>query len=143
MEKQQRQKLILSIIKSQRIASQSELVQALDAHEVACTQASISRDLTDLHISKVDGIYRVPEIQPKMLNPLVGTIHIDRAGDHMIVLRTGPGSAQVAATMIDRAKISGIVGTVAGDDTIFIAVKSRDDQNAVIRDLHNLFGDLS
>lgn len=142
MEKQQRQKLILSIIKTQRISNQLELVQALEVKGVVCTQASISRDLSDLKVGKVGGAYKTPDLQPKMMSPLVGTLSVDRAGDHLIVIRTGPGSAQAAALIIDRAKIGGIVGTVAGDDTIFIAVKTRDNQNAVIKDIHKIFGDL-
>lgn len=139
MDKYQRHQLIIKLIRSARITSQSELVQQLDKYGVVSTQASASRDLSELNISKIDGAYVSQEVVNHSRSNLVDQLTVSRAGDHLVVLNTGPGAAQAAALMIDRAKMSGIVGTVAGDDTIFIAVKCRDDQNAVIRHIHGLF----
>lgn len=139
MEKEERQKNIIKILKAQRISNQGDLVAALEKKGIACTQASVSRDLAELRVVKVDGVYKTQEIKTRMAGGLVGAITIDRAGDHLIVIKGGPGSAQAAALLIDRAKLTGIVGTVAGDDTIFIAVKSSDDQRAVIKQLHKIF----
>jgi transcriptional regulator of arginine metabolism len=142
VDKQERQKIILKIIKSQRMTSQTDLVEALENKGISCTQASVSRDLAELHVLKVEGAYKVNEFRAKSLSPLVGSLSVDRAGDHLVVIRTGPGSAQAAALIIDRAKLSGIVGTVAGDDTIFIAVKNREDQTVVMKNLHSIFGEM-
>lgn len=141
MDKEERQKNLLKVLKTQRVSNQTDLVSILQKKGIPCTQASVSRDLAELRIIKVDGVYKSQEIKTRIGGGLVGAITIDRAGDHLIVIKGGPGSAQAAALVIDRAQITGIVGTVAGDDTIFIAVKSLDDQRAVIKQLHKIFLD--
>ena len=142
MDKEERQKNLLKLLKTQKISNQSDLVALLEKKGIPCTQASVSRDLAELRIVKVDGVYKPQEIKTRVAGGLVGAISIDRAGDHLVVIKGGPGSAQAAALVIDRSKLTGIVGTVAGDDTIFIAVKSSEDQRAVIRQLHKIFLDL-
>lgn len=136
--KKRRQRMIVELIKDHGVGSQQELVQHLAERGVRCTQASVSRDITELGLIKIDGVYRMSEIrspQPTLVEGLTA----EKAGDNLIVLRTGPGVAQAAALMIDRSKIPGLVGSVAGDDTIFLAVRSKEDQQSVIRFVFNLF----
>jgi len=136
--KKHRQRIIRELIHDHGVGSQQELVQQLAERGVRCTQASVSRDITELGLIKIDGVYRMPEIRSSQPT-LVEGLTAEKAGDNLIVLRTGPGVAQAAALMIDRSKIPGLIGTVAGDDTIFLAVRSKEDQQAVIRFVFNLF----
>lgn len=138
VDKGRRQRLIVEVIAEYPIANQHDLVSHLAQRGVKCTQASISRDISELGLVKIEGTYRLPEVR-KTQSGLVDGLTAEKAGDHLIVLRTGPGVAQAAALMIDRAKMSGLIGTVAGDDTIFLAVRSAEDQNAVIRQVFALF----
>lgn len=138
MDKHQRQQKITQLVRGRRIANQAELVQALEDAGIACTQASVSRDLAELGVVKTGGYYRTPQVEPGQ-SSLVDRLTVDRCGDNLVVVRTGPGHATAAALTIDKAKLPGVIGTVAGDDTIFIAVRSQDDQNRIVRRLIALF----
>jgi len=67
-------------------------------------------------------------------------VSLDQAGDSLVIARTIPGLASAVAVEIDAAKIPEIVGTIAGEDTIFIAVRNATDQRAAIKEIWNLFG---
>lgn len=138
MDKHQRQEKIAEIIRTKRIGNQQDMVAELTRRGFDVTQASVSRDLNELGAVKAEGVYRLPEVRPGQ-SQLVDRLKVDRAGDNLIIVRTGPGHAQMAALHIDKARIAGIIGTVAGDDTIFIAVRGREDQNKVVRKLYTLF----
>ncbi len=138
MDKKRRQQKIADVIRAKRMANQTELVAELKRKGIVSTQASVSRDLGELGVVKVDGAYKLPQVEAGQ-SSLVDRLTVDRAGDNLIVVRTGPGHAQMAALHIDKAKMAGIIGTVAGDDTIFIAVRSREDQNKVVRKVFTLF----
>lgn len=137
MQKEERQETILKVIAAMRISRQEDLVQALRDHGIEVTQASVSRDLEDLGIVKVKGAYAQPDRTIRQLG--IGLTSIETAGPNLIVARTYAGLASASAVRIDSAKIEEIVGTIAGDDTIFIAVKDQKDQKAVIRQLWELF----
>lgn len=139
MNKKSRQIKLATLLKEYPTGNQSELQKRLHKIGIKTTQASISRDLTELSAVKVDGVYRLPTLD-KGESTVVDRLDAERAGDNLIVLKTGPGHAAVAGVHIDRAKISEIIGTIAGDDTIFIAVASRDDQTRVIKKIFTLFG---
>jgi transcriptional regulator of arginine metabolism len=138
MGKTERQQKIADVIRAKRIRSQAELVQELERRGVTSTQASVSRDLSELGVVKVGGVYKLPQVEPGQ-SSLVDRLAVDRAGDHLLVVSTGPGHAPIAALKIDKAKIAGIVGTIAGDDTIFVAVRGRKDQSKVTRKILSLF----
>jgi transcriptional regulator of arginine metabolism len=63
---------------------------------------------------------------------------MDTVGDHLIVVKTPPGQASMLALAVDREKIPGVAGTVAGDDTFFVAVKSRSDQLPAVKHIRKL-----
>ncbi len=128
--------MILEIISSQPIATQQELAAHLSRRGIAATQSSVSRDIVKLGLTKLDGYYVAPEDAVKVGGPVVA---IDTAGDNIIVVKTEVGLAQPAALTIDRANIAEIVGTVAGDDTILIAVKNRAAQRLAINKIVKLF----
>lgn len=137
MVKADRQEAILKLIGAMRITRQSELVQVLRDHGFEVTQASVSRDLEDLGIIKIHGAYAQPERASNAFG--IGLIGIEIAGDNLIVAKTYAGLASASAVRIDAARIDEIVGTIAGDDTIFIAVKGNKEQRSVIKRLWELF----
>lgn len=137
MQKAERHQIILDLIGAMRIGRQDELVRALADRGFTVTQASVSRDLDELGIVKVNGAYAQP--QQKMDGLGVGPITVETAGPNMIVVKTAAGLASATTVRIDGAKIPGIVGTIAGDDTIFIAVNGENEQRGVIKGLWELF----
>lgn len=134
--KKRRQDKILKLIKSHSIATQQELVEKLAEHRIEATQSSVSRDIVELRLTKANGHYVAPQAAPALALP---AIEIDTAGDNLIVLKTDIGQAQLVAVKIDATNIKEIVGTLAGDDTIFIATKDRLSQHAAIKALNKLF----
>lgn len=130
--------IITEIIRSHRVANQAELQERLAAKGMDTTQSSISRDLKKLGVVKVEGFYKTPSIAPGE-STMVDRLDAVTAGDNMIVLKTGPGNANRAAVIIDRSSIPGLLGTIAGDDTIFVAVANRKEQAKVLRKIFSLF----
>ena len=98
----------------------------------------MSRDLEELGVIKQHGHYTPPRING---GPRRGLLSLDHAGDCLVIARTFPGLASAVAVEIDAAGISEIVGRIAGEDTIFIAVRDAKQQRAVIKDIWELFGD--
>lgn len=131
-----RHQKILEIINSKPVATQQELAAQLARRGFAATQSSVSRDIVKLGLTKLDGYYVSPEDAVNVEGPITA---IDTAGDNIIVVKTEVGLAQPAALTIDRANIDEIVGTVAGDDTILIAVKNAAAQRLAMKKIVKLF----
>jgi len=131
-----RHQTILEIISAQPVATQQELAMQLSRRGFAATQSSVSRDVVRLGLTKLDGYYVAPEDAVNVGGPIT---EIDTAGDNIIVVKTEVGLAQPAALTIDRATIDEIVGTVAGDDTILIAVKNAAAQRLAMKKIVKLF----
>lgn len=138
MNKKPRQNALVEIVKRNAIYSQSELAAELGNRGFTVTQASVSRDLDELGIVKQNGRYVRPSAGATEAD--LGTVSFDTAGDNLIVGRCSSGLASAITVRIDRTGISQIVGTIAGDDTIFIAVKNATDQSAVLDMLSEMFG---
>src|SRR5436190_3353180 len=119
MLKQERQKRILNLIRARPIGTQEALRVHLEKTGVPATQSSLSRDLEELGVVKHHGRYALPHADGDSTRGLVG---LEVAGDILIVAKCLPGRASAVAVEIDDAAISHIVGTLAGEDTIFIAV---------------------
>ena len=102
------------------------------------TQASVSRDLDELGVIKQNGYYILPPKQA-VFNDF-GQIKFEAVGANLIVGRCSAGLASAITVKIDAANIAEIVGTIAGDDTIFIAVQNTDSQAVVIRNIDEMFG---
>lgn len=121
--------MILDIVGLSQIGSQSDLARILRNNGFSVTQASVSRDLDELGVIKVNGKYtRTSDLNTE--NPF-GITRLEMAGDSLIVVRCPPGLASAVAVQIDAANVEGIVGTIAGDDTIFIAVDGKIEQKRV------------
>jgi len=137
MRKRERQEIILNLISARFVASQQELASILRKNGFTVTQASISRDLEELGVVKSEGSYRLP--QKAVGAGVFGIQSLVTAGDCMIVVKCLSGLASAAAVRIDSAKIEEIVGTIAGDDTIFIAVKDQRSQRSAMRRIWEIF----
>jgi transcriptional regulator of arginine metabolism len=131
-----RQDKILEIIGAKRIATQQELAEEIAKRGIAATQSSISRDIVELGLTKLNGSYAAPQ---SVLPPDAPVTSIDTAGDNLIVVKTRIGQAQPTALTIDDAGLRSIVGTVAGDDTILIAVRNLADQRSAVKAIVKLF----
>lgn len=128
--KVQRQQAIAKLIGNQAVSNQAQLVDLLAEDGIAATQATVSRDLEDLGAVKVrvpggETVYAIPEYEPNRLAPedqlrrVMGEwVAEARPAGNLVVLRTPPGCAHVVASALDRSGLAGLVGTVAGDDTL-------------------------
>jgi len=150
--KPQRQHRILRILEEQPISSQAQLVQLLEAEGVVATQATVSRDLEELGAVKVRipggaTAYAIPEHgrdrggSDDHLRRLMSDFVLDVAHSaNIVVLRTPPGSAHVVGSALDRAALGDVLGTVAGDDTLFLVCKESVGGAAVASRLAELAG---
>jgi transcriptional regulator of arginine metabolism len=145
-EKSRRQQRLLEIVQSRPLTSQEALAGALRAGGIETTQATLSRDLRELGVVKGPAGYMVPgeapiQVQNGELERAVRTylVRAESAGN-LAVLHTGPGRAPLLALEIDRARLKPVLGTVAGDDTIFIAARSPREAGRVLRDLRTMAG---
>ena len=130
---------ILEIISRKEIETQEELCAELNALNLVVTQATISRDIRDLHLFKVAGIekkYRYAyindgesEISPKMKNLFRDCVVSVRAAKNLVVVKTLTGNGANAGAVVDKLNYDGIVGSVAGDDTLLIVCE--DDERAL------------
>ena len=132
--KNTRQKQILALINERDITTQEELIHLLRESGFNVTQATISRDIKQLKLIKIAGdndTYKyavsgegTQSVNAKYTNILTETVtEIDYAG-HIIVVKTFNGMAMAAGAAIDAMKWNGVMGCIAGDDTIFIAVRT-------------------
>ncbi|HEY2972835.1 MAG TPA: hypothetical protein VGJ48_10015 [Pyrinomonadaceae bacterium] len=137
MPKNVRQKRLLSLIRARPFATQSELRDSLERAGVPATQSSLSRDLEELGIVKHRGHYTVPKSSGAAAR---GLLTLDLAGENLVIARTEPGLASAVAVEIDGAAISEIVGTLAGEDTVFVAVRDQKAQRVVMKKVWELFG---
>jgi transcriptional regulator of arginine metabolism len=126
------------LIRAKRIGTQEELSEHLVRAGVSATQSSISRDLVELGVVKHNGHYTVPKAENGAAAR--GLLELLTAGDALVVARCEPGLASAVAVEIDRAGVSEIVGTLAGEDTVFIAVTDSKAQRSAIKKIWELFG---
>lgn len=137
MKKDLRQKKLLSLIKAKPFSTQSELRDSLERAGVPATQSSLSRDLDELGVVKHRGHYTMPKANGAAAR---GLLSLDPAGENLVIARTEPGLASAVAVEIDGAAMSEIVGTIAGEDTIFVAVRDQKGQRAAMKKIWELFG---
>ena len=145
-DRKKRHLRILELISTRRITTQEELAEALRAEEWSVTQSSVSRDITSLGLVKVDGAYTKPvralktHEDPDERRIAESLLTVDRAGDALLVIHTPPGEANRVAAALDRLAWTEVLGTIAGDDTIFLALRDGRAQRDVLRRLAKLGG---
>ena len=137
MVKEKRQQTIRNLIRNRRIATQDELTGLLSQADFSVTQSSVSRDLEQIGIVKINGFYALPQISNGIQK--LGLLSLETAGENLIVAKCESGLASAVAVRIDSAGISEIVGTIAGDDTIFVAVRNHKEQKAVLKKVREIF----
>lgn len=133
MNKQRRQQLIKEIIEQQPVSSQQELLEALSKKGVTTTQATVSRDLNEIGVQKRKTsrgyIYDYNSIRLAAKNELRHlfnqfVLSVQRSAN-LILLKTAPAAAQTVAAALDSQKLEGVLGTVAGDDTVLVVVENK------------------
>ncbi|HEX9405353.1 MAG TPA: hypothetical protein VF917_13040 [Steroidobacteraceae bacterium] len=139
-----RRSMLAKIIREQAVGRQTELVAMLRKHGHVATQSSVSRDLRELGVAKMGDRYVLPDTAapPKSdFSTLKQFVNARlTAGTNLTVLKTTVGSAQSVAVAIDTARWPEVIGTLSGDDTIFIATAGARDQRKLADRLLAIFG---
>ncbi len=143
--KHQRQHRITKLLETRAVGSQTHLVELLAGEGIEATQTTVSRDLDELGAVKVrlpggETAYALPELPSHQVAPedhlrrVLGewVVEADYSGN-LVVLRTPPGSAHVVGSALDRSGFPGVIGTVAGDDTVLV-VASEPSGGAAVAD---------
>jgi transcriptional regulator of arginine metabolism len=140
------------MLEQHAVASQGQLVELLEAEGVMATQATVSRDLEELGAVKVrmpggHTAYAIPELPKDQISPedhlqrVLGEWAVEvSCSANIIVIRTPPGSAHVVGSALDRTGLEGVIGTVAGDDTIIVVVGQSTNPQSLELYLKNLAG---
>ena len=146
--KAKRQALIREIVEAQSIQTQEELAEALRAHGMVVTQATVSRDIREMHLLKVlaeDGSYRYATMEKsdsgmndRLIRMLTDSVLEMNSANNLIVIHTLPGSAHVAAEAIDNLKWPETIGTIAGDNTILVIVRTNEEVDTVMKRFHSI-----
>ena len=146
--KHNRQTEIMAIISEQQIETQEELSECLRRRGYMVTQATISRDIREMKLVKIAGVggkyvYALPHrdehgISQKARNLLVETVELVDRANNIAVVKTYAGMAQGAAAAIDSMGRSDIVGSVAGDDTIIIVMRTNDAAQSLCDELREI-----
>ena len=155
--KNSRMETLKMLISSQELSSQEEVLQALAKEGYKLTQATLSRDLKQLKVAKAASmngkyVYVLPNetMYKRVSNPLSvremmmspGFLSINFSGN-MVVIKTRPGYASSIAYNIDNSDIPEILGTIAGDDTIFLVKKDGANEDEIISSLSQIIPELN
>lgn len=133
-----RRELLRQLIESENFSRQEMLVKALKKSGFEVTQSSISRDLQAIGAGKIAGKYCLTMPRPQKVTVRGLVKSVETAGANLIVVKTDSGAANVVAAAFDGSNIHGMVGTVAGDDTFFIATKNKASQGKVLEALRRM-----
>jgi transcriptional regulator of arginine metabolism len=131
-----RRALIVELIRTRHVATQHELRELLRARGHDVTQATLSRDLGKLRARRVslpsggtayeiDGFQARSSSEPSALAAMAALVLGIREGAAIVVIHTRPGAAQAVAALLDQARLDSIIGSIAGDDTIFVVPERR------------------
>lgn len=139
--KTQRQRMIADWLRELRVGSQEELVARLSLAGIAATQATVSRDLLEIGAVKLKREGSVRYVMPDQVDVNHAAAKLDRLlaewvdaiipAGNLLVLKTPPGSANLVANALDAADLEEVAGTLAGDDTIFVALIDGANPNSV------------
>jgi transcriptional regulator of arginine metabolism len=137
--REKRRQAIQDILARRPVTRQSQFVDLLQAEGIEATQSSVSRDLRELGIAKLDNGYgRIQQQAAAMTDLPSGFVRdVLTAGSSLTVVRTATGAAQRVALFLDRSDWPEIVGTVSGDDTIFVATRNGQDQRQLLSRLRS------
>lgn len=147
--KSNRQNLILSLISKQEIETQNQLLEALQSCGVKTTQATLSRDIKELHLIKTlsaDGKYRYatpaseeqPRYDDRLRKIFRESVTSYAAAQNLVVLKTLPGLASGAASALDGMDYPDLVGTLAGDDTVLLVMQNNAAAEALCEEIEKM-----
>lgn len=152
MGKPQRQHRIARLLETHAVTSQAQLVALLADEGVEATQTTVSRDLEELGAVKVrvpggETVYALPELPVHQVAPedhlrrVLGewVVEVAHSGN-LVVLRTPPGSAHVVGSALDRSGFEGVIGTVAGDDTVLVVAAEEPGGSVVAKRIAEVVG---
>ena len=142
-----RRAAILRILRESTVRNQDDLVKALRKQGFDATQSSVSRDLRELGVAKAGDHYIVPAAEDSLAANHFAAIAsfvvgVRTAGPSLTVLKTTTGTAQRVAVAIDKSNLPEVVGTLSGDDTIFIATEDAREQRKLTQRLREIFPNL-
>lgn len=139
VSKQQRQEMILEIVKSRDVHNQLELIKYLEARGITATQSSVSRDIHELSIAKVDGRYVVAVLpmcdgssEHEDIPAHAFVTRLAPAGPNLLVVETMRGGGRSVGRSVVKARWPEVLGTITGEDTIFIATAGSREQLRLI-----------
>lgn len=146
MDKKERQNIIRSVILKEAIQSQEELQAKIASFGVAVTQATLSRDLKELGVIKQhsagSGYRYVLNEQARNASPAASGVRSIEFTASLAVIKTNPGFAGAIASQIDAAPFKEVAGSIAGDDTIILALRTPFKQAQVLRSLSSIISDI-
>ena len=145
-----RQSVIMEIINERDIETQNQLMAALAERGVKSTQATLSRDIRDMRLVKElgpKGNYRyvaaskqeTPDLDIRLKKIFKECVVSCDIAQNILVIKTLPGLASGACSTLDGMEVDGLVGTIAGDDTAFIAMKDNSSANTFYKEIEQLF----
>lgn len=131
-KRQERQEAIRRIVRAGRVRTQRALVDELKGQDFDCTQATVSRDITEMGLRKLpEGVYVLAE--DLHLQRMVADLVIDvKRSDKLVLVKAQSGTAPGVAAALDAAELAGILGSVSGDDTILVVVDSEEEAAAIV-----------
>jgi transcriptional regulator of arginine metabolism len=143
--KRVRQTAILDLVRTGTIASQEDLMRGLRSRHIEVSQSTLSRDIQELRLGKAGGVYVVVDTEPhragsheslqRILKEFVTAID---ATENLVIVKTGPGHASTVSQALDDAEFPEAVGSIAGENTIFIAVRTAKDARHLEKRLRDL-----
>ncbi|MCR5059486.1 MAG: arginine repressor [Saccharofermentans sp.] len=146
--KNSRQEMMLKLIREKDISTQEELTSLVKSAGFNTTQATVSRDIKDLGIIKVTlpnkstkyaVLDRTGDSAPgRLLAVFSNSVRTIESAMNIVVIKTLPGMAQAAASALDSMHLNDIIGTIAGDDTVFVATPGIDESQALVTTLNDL-----
>ncbi len=148
--KARRQSAIRDVVEQQAVRSQDQLRRLLASRGFVVTQATLSRDIKELGLVKraADGAYQPLALEAPppaaalstLSRALSAYLHGIDVAEQLLVVRTGPGQAALLALAIDRARLSAVLGTIAGDDTILVVCRNARGARATAMRVEELSG---
>ena len=119
--KEERQRAILELVRDRPVQTQQELARALTERGFTATQATVSRDIQELGLVRTGSGYQPGSPVSAVSELVISMTQVE----FVVVIRTPPGTANLVARAIDESKMSGVAGTLAGDDTILAVLSDR------------------
>ena len=143
--KRLRHNAILELIRSAEITSQEDLMRGLKARDIAVSQSTLSRDIQELRLAKAGGVYTVVEGEASTPHSEGSSERIIRefmididVAQNIVVVKTGPGHASTVSQALDEAGWPEWVGSIAGENTVFVVARSGKDAKRLEQRLRRL-----